>query len=136
MSGTRPTSEAMASTVAEPVCSVIHQIRANWAILLPSREKACPVQMVKKGGFQLGALSILSHIDHLGFFELTDTARASRFGFCLKIITYGLIFVKSKLTKSIIWTTNVRGWYTKWMTSILREGANSSRSGIRPDRSG
>lgn len=43
---------AMANTDAEPVCSVSHQMIANWAAELPKREIACPVQMVKKTAAQ------------------------------------------------------------------------------------
>jgi hypothetical protein len=43
---------AVARTVALPVVSVIHQIKAKLTSELPRRENACPVQMVKKGNFQ------------------------------------------------------------------------------------
>ena len=44
---TSATSEAVASTVADPVSCVSHQTRANCTTRLPSREKAWPVQMAK-----------------------------------------------------------------------------------------
>ena len=40
---------AQVSTVAEPVDSVSHQIKANCTKWLPSSEKAWPVQMMKNG---------------------------------------------------------------------------------------
>jgi hypothetical protein len=41
---------ATAKTVADPVFSVIHQTRPNWAIALPIHERVCPVHMVKNRG--------------------------------------------------------------------------------------
>ncbi len=52
--GSNPTREAVASTVADPVCLVRYQIRANWTSWLPRSEIACPVQMVKNGRAQPG----------------------------------------------------------------------------------
>ena len=52
MPGSIPTNEALASTVAEPVERVSHQMRAKCTNMLPSQEKAYPIQMVKKGVFQ------------------------------------------------------------------------------------
>ena len=46
--GKKPARLAMASTVAEPVRSVSHQISAKRTKVLPSSEKVCPVQIVKK----------------------------------------------------------------------------------------
>jgi len=43
---------ASASTVAEPVVSVTHQIRANIATRLPRSDSAWPPQMVKNGARQ------------------------------------------------------------------------------------
>jgi hypothetical protein len=48
-----PTRVAVARTLAEPVFCVNHQISANWTRALPNREKACPVQIVKKRAAQL-----------------------------------------------------------------------------------
>jgi hypothetical protein len=42
----------MASALGEPVVCVIHQIKTNWVSELPINEKAWPVQMKKKRGFQ------------------------------------------------------------------------------------
>jgi hypothetical protein len=50
--GSKPTKEAVASTVADPVILVSHQIKANCTSWLPSSENACPVQIVKKGAAQ------------------------------------------------------------------------------------
>jgi hypothetical protein len=55
---------AKVSTVAEPVDSVSHQIKANCTKWLPSSEKAWPVQMMKNGTMdcacaRLATLSVL-----------------------------------------------------------------------------
>jgi hypothetical protein len=50
--GSSPTNEAVARTVAEPVVWVSHQMTAKETNWLPKREKAWPVQMVKKRGAQ------------------------------------------------------------------------------------
>ena len=50
--GSKPTREAIASTVAEPVLTVGCQIGANWTNWLPKIDNACPPQIVKKGAFQ------------------------------------------------------------------------------------
>jgi hypothetical protein len=47
MVGNRLAVVARASVCAEPVVSVNHQIRANCTSALPTREKACPVQIAK-----------------------------------------------------------------------------------------
>jgi hypothetical protein len=41
---------AKARMVADPVFSVIHQTKPNWAIALPTQERVCPVQIVKNKG--------------------------------------------------------------------------------------
>ena len=47
--GNMPTSAAVANTVAEPVLSVSHQIRANCTSSLPKSEIACALHTVKNG---------------------------------------------------------------------------------------
>ena len=51
--GTSPNSEAIASTVPEPLVLVSHQISANCTSWLPSSDSACPPQMVKNFGAQV-----------------------------------------------------------------------------------
>jgi hypothetical protein len=52
--GNMPARVAVASTVAEPVVTVSHQISENCTSALPSSDSACPDQMVKKRHFQFG----------------------------------------------------------------------------------
>ena len=52
--GTIPAMEENVNTVAEPVLTVSHQIKANWTIWLPRIENDCPNQMVKKFSAQRG----------------------------------------------------------------------------------
>jgi hypothetical protein len=49
--------EAVAKTVAELVVTVNHQINENWTSWLPKIEKACPLQIEKKGKVQFPGLS-------------------------------------------------------------------------------
>jgi hypothetical protein len=51
--GSMAVKEADARTVAESVSLVSHQMRAKRTRALPTREKAWPIQMAKKRGFQL-----------------------------------------------------------------------------------
>ena len=47
ITGSIPTSVAIANAIADSVCSVSHQINANCTNMLPSSETACPLQIVK-----------------------------------------------------------------------------------------
>ena len=51
--GARPTSDAVARTVAEPVSLVTHQMRANCAATEPTSDRDWPVQIVKNRVFHL-----------------------------------------------------------------------------------
>ena len=42
-------SVAVANTVADPVVSVTHHTKANWATALPIQESCWPLQTVKNG---------------------------------------------------------------------------------------
>jgi hypothetical protein len=55
--GNRAIIVAKASTVAEPVVLVSHQTSANWTSWLPTKEKACPVQITKNEVRGLDCLS-------------------------------------------------------------------------------
>ena len=55
-------SELTASTVAEPVCCVSHQIRENCTSWLPSREKTCPTHRVRNGRRERGCVALASVI--------------------------------------------------------------------------
>ncbi len=57
--GIRATVVAVARTVADPVVLVSHQTSANCAARLPTSDSCCPVQMVKKGAFQLDRFSFM-----------------------------------------------------------------------------
>src|SRR5262245_46192889 len=50
---------ASASTVAEPVDCVSHQIMPRPARLVPNSENACPIQIVKKRNFQFDPTSMV-----------------------------------------------------------------------------
>ena len=51
--GPRPRNAAVASTVAEPVSWVSHQIKANCTAWLPTRESDCPENRIQKGLMEL-----------------------------------------------------------------------------------
>jgi len=61
--GINATVVAVARTVADPVSIVSHQTSANCAATLPISESCCPVQIVKKGGFQLDLFLSMSWIE-------------------------------------------------------------------------
>ncbi len=63
--GSKATIVASASTVAEPVVFVNHQTRANCTSMLPNREKAWPVQMVKNRAAQWEGRKFCRSIRHL-----------------------------------------------------------------------
>ena len=58
MKGSIPTKVAVANTVAEPVCFVRYQIKANCTSWLPNKENAWPLQTRKKGFFQFFPISV------------------------------------------------------------------------------
>jgi len=58
--GSIATSDAMASTVAEPEAWVSHHTRAKLPTWLPTSESAYPVQRVKNGLAQFGLISARS----------------------------------------------------------------------------
>jgi hypothetical protein len=58
---------AVASTVAEPVNWVSHHTNANWATLLPIKEKAWPVQITKNGAMDLVGCGCASFISRSTF---------------------------------------------------------------------
>jgi hypothetical protein len=60
MLGKKATRLAVASTVAEPVFSVNHQMRAKRTSALPTSENACAVQIVKNRSFHAGELNLMS----------------------------------------------------------------------------
>ena len=73
--GRMPRNVAPASTAAEPVRAVNHQIRANWTALDASSDRAWPPQSVKNG-----AIGVAGCVDGGGAFIGVFLGRAGRAG--------------------------------------------------------